>query len=57
MSVNREGMNTNLIDGPDDECSSPEVRYSGMTITAFAVLNVYRYIVCNETCVSILVRQ
>lgn len=28
MSVNREGMNTNLIDGPDDDCSSPEVRYS-----------------------------
>uniref|UniRef100_A0A8C2GGZ1 Zgc:174904 n=1 Tax=Cyprinus carpio TaxID=7962 RepID=A0A8C2GGZ1_CYPCA len=28
MPVNREGMNTNLIDGPDDDCSSPDVRYS-----------------------------
>lgn len=28
MTANREGMHTNLIDGPDDDCSSPEVRYS-----------------------------
>lgn len=28
MSANKEGMHTNLIDGPDDDCSSPEVRYS-----------------------------
>lgn len=28
MSANREAMHTNLIDGPDDDCSSPEVRYS-----------------------------
>lgn len=28
MSANREGMHSNLIDGPDDDCSSPEVRYS-----------------------------
>lgn len=28
MSANREAMHTNLIYGPDDDCSSPEVRYS-----------------------------
>ncbi|XP_059411169.1 CD209 antigen-like protein C [Carassius carassius] len=28
MSANKEGMHFNLIDGPDDDCSSPEVRYS-----------------------------
>ncbi|XP_050992891.1 CD209 antigen-like protein C [Labeo rohita] len=28
MSAKRGGMHTNLIDGPDEDCSSPEVRYS-----------------------------
>ncbi|XP_073678207.1 CD209 antigen-like protein C [Garra rufa] len=28
MSRNGEGMHSNLIDGPDDDCSGPEVRYS-----------------------------
>ncbi|KAK2887642.1 hypothetical protein QQF64_013133 [Cirrhinus molitorella] len=28
MSANREGMQSSLIDEPDDDCSSPEVRYS-----------------------------
>jgi len=29
MYANREGMHNNLIDEPDNDYSSPEVRYSG----------------------------